>query len=275
MSRRMWLWLLTALAACAVVLSAQDPTQWTRSQQEEFLREAKVVDSTKAPGGITGSSQLTLERNGVRHDAHFQSINDRKTSFQSAQGTELNFRDSYKYNVAAYRLDQLLGFNFVPTSVERKVPQGLGAVTWWVDDVLMVEKDRWKKKIEPPNKDRWNQQMRRIRVLNELVYNTDANLGNFVIDKAWKIWSVDFTRGFRTVRSIRDKKNLEIIDRECVGALKALTSENVTAQLEDVLMKSEIRGIVERRDLILEFFDERAAKLGEGVVFYDWEVANP
>jgi hypothetical protein len=56
--------------------------------------------------------------------------------------------------------------------------------------------------------------------------------------------------------------------------LKALTSENVTAQLEDVLTKSEIRGIVERRDLILEFFDERAAKLGEGVVLYDWVVAN-
>ena len=273
MSRRMWL--LTALAACSVVVSAQDPTEWSRSQQEEFLREAKVVDSTKAPGGITGSSRLTLEHNGVRHDAHFQSINERKTTFQSAQGIELNFRDSYKYNVAAYRLDQMLGLNFVPSSIERKVPQGLGAVTWWVDDVLMVEKDRFQKKIEPPNNDRWNQQMRRIRVLNELVYNTDANLGNFVIDKAWKIWSVDFTRGFRTMRSIRDKKNLEIIDRECAAALKALSPESLATELADVLTKTEIRGIVERRDLILQFFDERAAKLGEDVVFYDWEVANP
>jgi hypothetical protein len=273
MSRRMWL--LTALVACAAVLSAQDPTKWTRSQQEEFLREAKVVESTKAPGGITGSSRLTLERDGVRHDAHFQSINERKTSFQSAQGTELNFKDNYKYNVAAYRLDQLLGFDFVPTSIERKVPQGLGAVTWWVDDFLMVEKERWQKKIDPPNKELWNQQMRRIRVLNELIYNTDPNLGNFVITKAWKIWSVDFTRAFRTQRKIRNKKNLEAIDRDCVKALKALTPESLATELEDVLTKSEIRGIVERRVLILEFFAERAAKLGEDDVLYDWEVANP
>ncbi len=267
--------LLTALLAFAVVLPADDLSDWTRQQQEEFLREAEVVDSKKAPSGITRSSRLTLERNGVRHDAHFQSINERKTEFQSAQGTELNFKDNYKYNIAAYRLDQMLGLDFVPTSIERKVPQGWGAVTWWVDDFLMVEKDRWQKKIEPPNKELWNQQMRRIRVLNELIYNTDPNLGNFVIDKDWKIWSIDFTRAFRTQRRIRSKKNLVSIDRECAAAVKALTSETLTARLEDILTKTEIRGLLARRDLILEFFDERAAKLGEDVVFYDWEVASP
>jgi hypothetical protein len=41
---------------------------------------------------------------------------DRMT-YQTAMGTELNFRDTWKFNVAGYKLDRLLGMNMVPVSV--------------------------------------------------------------------------------------------------------------------------------------------------------------
>ena len=41
------------------------------------------------------------------------------TEFKSNRGTEFNFRDSWRYNVAAYRLDRLLELGMIPPSVER------------------------------------------------------------------------------------------------------------------------------------------------------------
>ena len=44
-----------------------------------------------------------------------------KPTMQLASGTELNFVDSYKYNIAAYRLAELLGIDdMLPVYVERK-----------------------------------------------------------------------------------------------------------------------------------------------------------
>ena len=37
-----------------------------------------------------------------------------------------------------------------------------------------------------------------MRVFDELIANTDRNQGNMLIDKQWKLWLIDHTRGFRT-----------------------------------------------------------------------------
>lgn len=54
---------------------------------------------------------------------------EKRTSFQSLRGTELNFRDYYGFNIAAYELDKILGLNMTPPSVERKVKGKVAAVT--------------------------------------------------------------------------------------------------------------------------------------------------
>jgi hypothetical protein len=37
----------------------------------------------------------------------------------------------------------------------------------------------------------------RIRVFDELVYDTDPNLTNVLIGTDWKLYRIDFTRAFR------------------------------------------------------------------------------
>ena len=67
---------------------------------------------------------------------------------------ELNFRDYWGYNIAAYRLSRLLNLDCVPVSVRREIDGKGAAVTWWIDDVLMTEKTRYlHKKIRPPDVD--------------------------------------------------------------------------------------------------------------------------
>ncbi|MEX2300287.1 MAG: hypothetical protein WD733_05090, partial [Bryobacterales bacterium] len=175
---------LLALLALSVSVAGQQaetepaPPQWSDAEKENFLLTAKVVRMRGVSTGITATQRATLSDGKHTHDASIQTVDISKPTFQTATGTELNFRDSYKYNIAAYRLDRILGLNMIPVSVQRTVKGKTGAVTWWVDNVKMMEKDRFQKKIVAPNPDDWNDQMYQVRAFNELVYNTDANLGN-------------------------------------------------------------------------------------------------
>jgi hypothetical protein len=148
----------------------------SRPQIEEFLLKAPVIQQRPLSIGVTNSQRATLDDGKLKHDAHIQTVDIRQTSFQTVRGTEFNFRDSYKFNTAAYELDKLLELNMVPVAVERKVDGHMAAVTWWVDNGLLGL-DRKKKKIEPPDQHDWNQQMYLCRVFDQLIYNADPTWG--------------------------------------------------------------------------------------------------
>ena len=112
---------LSAFAQVAAETKASSPPRLSRAEMEEFLLTANVVERKELSTGITNSQRATLDDGRLKHDAHIQIVDIQKASFQTATRTELNFRDSYKFNMAAYELDKLLELNMVPVSVERKV----------------------------------------------------------------------------------------------------------------------------------------------------------
>jgi hypothetical protein len=240
----------------------------SRPQMEAFLLKARVLGQKELKVGVTNSQRATLDDGQLKHDAHIQMVDISMTSFQSARGTEFNFRDSYKFNIAAYELDKLLELNMVPPSVERKVGGKIGAVTWWINDTMM-ELDRIKKKIEPPDQHLWNQQMYVVRVFDQLIYNTDSNLGNLLISKDWKIWMIDHTRAFRMMKELQNPKNLSQCDRKLLTKLRELNKEVLEQKLGHYLTKSQIEGLLCRRDRIVKFFDEQVAQKGEAEVLFD------
>ncbi len=207
----------------------------TRPQMEEFLLTARIIQHKALSVGVTNSQRATLDDGKLKHDAHIQTVDISKDSFQTARGPELNFRDSYKFNMAAYELDKLLELNMVPVSVERKALGDMAAVTWWVDDTLMTELERKKKKIEPPDQHSWNQQMYDCRVFDQLIYNTDRNLGNLVISKDWKIWLIDHTRAFRMMKDLQTPQNLVQCDRKLLAKMKELSKECPQPKISQIL----------------------------------------
>jgi hypothetical protein len=144
-ARRKWIRAILALAA-PLLLSADTASKLSDEQIERFLLNAKVVKLKNLSTGVTNSVRASLDDGTMQHDGHVQFIDEAKTSFQTDRGTEINFRDSWKYNIAGYRLDRILGLNMTPPSVERKVNGKSAAVTWWLDD-MMMEVDRRKKKL--------------------------------------------------------------------------------------------------------------------------------
>ncbi len=232
---------------------------WTDREKEEFLLRAEIVQSKRLSTGVTASRRATLSLDGRTHDAHVQAIDVMKQKAVVDGRIRLGFRDCYRYNVAAYRLDRMLDLGMVPVSVERTIDHVETAVTWWVDDVLMMERDRVEKRIQPPHPRAWVIQSYRRRIFNELVYNTDFNQGNLLITKDWKMWLIDFTRAFWPVKELYQPANLWQADETLLERLRALTVEQVDARLGSCLTRSERRALLVRRDLILEHFEHKAA----------------
>lgn len=267
------------LGVCASEASAQ-ALALSRPEQAEFLRTARIVSSVPIGKGVTKPFRLTLTNGTLTHDAAFQSVDERRQMSRTGRGgsMELNFTDSWKYNVAAPRVAELLGIgDMIPVSVERTWNNTRGAVTWWVDDVLMDEQGRREKNAEPPDVDGWNQQQQRMRVFTELVHDTDRNQGNILITKdpssplgpGWKLVMIDFTRAFRPWK--RTPNPLTIVrrcDRKLLAAMRGLTKPAVQQAAGDYLSSFEVEGLLARRDILVKHFESLIAQLGEARVLY-------
>ena len=258
---------VTALAAPA---AAQSPVEWTPARIEQFLREAELVSTRSMAAGVTKTLRATLSDGEITHDAQIQRIDVVHASFQTAAGYELEFRDSYQFNIAAYRLSRMLGLDAVPVSVERRIDGRKGAVTWWIDDVLMTEKRRYQRKVEPPDAALWNQQIHRIRVFDQLIYNVDRNLGNLVITTDWKAWMIDHTRSFPPRKKLLKPEQIPRCDRRLLAGLRALEFKATLSALRGQLGRPRVRALLARRDLLVAHFDERIKRLGEEQVLFDY-----
>jgi len=235
----------------------------TDDEIERFLREAKVVKTKGTSKGITNSLRATLSDGTFTHDAQIQMIDEQKAQFTGTRGTEFNFRDTWKFNVAAYRLDRLIGLNMVPVSIPRRFRTDAGAFTWWIDDVIMDEGERLKAKTPVPNIALWNEQMQLVRVFDQLIYNVDRNMGNLLITKDWHIWAIDHTRAFRTHETLKSAGNVTRCDRELLQRLKALDKATLKREMGEFLGEWEINSLLARRDAIVA----RLESLGASALF--------
>jgi hypothetical protein len=238
---------------------ADAPASLSRAEQETFLAKARIVRTRNVSLGVTGTLRATLTDGRVTHDASIQTVDEFRPLFQGRRAMELNFRDAWRYNVAAYRLDRLLDLGMIPPSVERSYQGMQGAFTWWVDDVLMDEGARLKKKMPTPDARRWNEQMWHVRLFDQLIDNTDRNLGNLLIDTDWRIWMIDHTRAFRLGERPRAPGDIVRCDRAVFERLVALDLPGVTAAMERYLLAPEIKALLLRRDAIVEHLEKTNA----------------
>jgi hypothetical protein len=254
-----------------LVMPAADESALTKDQIKQFLQTAEVIKNKPSSKGVTHPWRLTLSDGTITHDASFQSIDEHKAENKLESGkVEIGFVDSYKYNIAAYQLAELVGMgDMLPVYVERKWDGKTGSVSWWLP-VKMDEADRVEKKIAIPDayRDKWNEQMAKIRVFDELVYDTDANLTNVLIGEDWTIWRIDFTRAFRTNKDLRAPKDLVKCQRQLFEKLKTLNADELADKTKHYLTKAEVSAVMARRDKIVATFRTLIAAKGESEVLY-------
>jgi hypothetical protein len=242
----------------------QETARLSDSAIEDFLRTARVVRTRGAGKGVTGSIRATLTDGTLTHDAQIQIVDERKSEFRPARGpVEYNFRDSWRFNIAVYKIDRMLNLQMVPVSVQRTWNSTRGAFTWWLDDIQMDEGERLKRKLPPANALCWSDQVRLLRVLDQLIDNSDRNVGNILIAKDWRVWAIDHTRAFRTSTELRNPATLTGIDRQVLARLEALDFATLKADLNDYITDADIRAMLSRRDAMVAHFKQ----LGENALY--------
>lgn len=238
--------------------------------REEFLRYGEIVDVERLGQGVTGTRRATLHLHGVKHGAHVQTVDIQHRPMASFANFEPGFTDSFKYNIAAYEIDRMLGVGMSPVCVFRRFEGKSAAFCWWVDDVLMDEAKRRARRVQPPDRMRHSRQVWRMRIFDQLIYNTDRNQGNLLYDRDWNLWAIDHTRAFRVWPKLARERDVTHIDRDLLERLKALDRKRVEMRTGEWLSRQQIDGLFARRDLIVKRLEERVRKMGEAAVLFDW-----
>ncbi len=240
----------------------------TAEEIEAFMRAAKVVRVRTLSGGITRPLRLTLTDGTTTHDAVFQAVDEKKAIFAPTRGaTEINFVDSWRYNIAAYRVAALVGLDWMmPVTIEYRYQGRTGALSWWMDSI-MDERTRLEKNVRPPDARAWNHDMYRMRIFSSLVHDTDRNLGNVLVSPAWRVIMLDFTRAFRLHERIQ-AEDIERCDRQLLARLEALTPGALAAAVGEYLTGTEAKTVMKRRDLLVAHIQGLIAARGEDKVLY-------
>jgi len=271
---------LVILSVVALGMGSALRAQLTADEQaaydkwEDFLKTAKVVaqEQITGPLAVTNPWVLTLEKDGVRHKAVWKNI------FGERIG---GFKETWKGEIAAYRLSRALGLNMVPATAEREFQGDRGSCQIWFEAWNTME-SIIDKKLNPPGiKALYNARNLCLqRAFDNLIYNVDRHQRNYLIMEDWRMILIDHSRSFATSKKacsdlIYDEKNkespkfiMETMPRAFFEALKALTAEGVRTAVGEYMTDAEIACMMSRRDLIVAWMDKRIVEQGEARVLY-------
>ncbi len=247
---------------------------------EDFLQTARVVEVKGIDKGVTNPRKLLLEKNGIHMHAIFRSVDLFKAIWRTSEGIKLDYRDSCRYEFAAYKLSKLLEIERVPPVVRRTFrPEDFengrdyerlggtpeGTVEAWVEGA-MTEMERRKNGQLPPDTLQWAAEYQRMYLFDSLTFNDDRNLGNILIGPEWKIWLIDSTRSFRPYRELREPEKIKRCDARVWARLLQLTPETLRRELGDILEPKVLDCLISRHQALVEHIRGLLDKRGEKVV---------
>ncbi|HSN55371.1 MAG TPA: hypothetical protein VLT32_11895, partial [Candidatus Sulfomarinibacteraceae bacterium] len=102
-----------------------------------------------------------------------------------------------------------------------------------------------------------------------LVANRDANLGNRLIDRNWRIWFIDCSRCFGNSTELLVPEAITHCDRGLWEALQNLDRERAELSLNQYLTKAEIDAMFIRRDKLVEHIRGLIDTWGEEMIIFD------
>ena len=220
---------------------------------EQFLVGAKVERVEGIDIGITHPQHAFVAPGGPIDSFAWKPIRP---------GMYDGFWESYKSEVAAYRLDRLIGLGMVPVAVERRVDGVEGAAIMWVGPVRMW---RTLKREERPSGRAWNMQVLRANMFDDLISNTDRNQGNLLVDGDGHLILIDHSRAFITSRALPVK--FSQVDASLWARMGALSVTSLTEALGSYLRPDQIRAILARRDRMKQTIDALVKKNGAERVY--------
>jgi hypothetical protein len=251
----------TLLLLAAPARPSAEPDAWNRGTAEALLRKAVVAEVSKIQEtGRTVPWIVFLDQpGGVRVKAVFKHMNRPRPSPMAA---------SWRYEMAAYRLADLLGLDFIPPTVERTVDGVPGILQLFVTDSLSL-RDRERLGLLPADEASYHQALDEIRVFELLTGERCGDADDTLIHKpTWKICRVDFSEAFATDPDLAEDCPLERCPRRFYERLLRTARSMVESMLKPYLSDSEINALCERKKRIVARLQQQIIEKGERLVLY-------
>jgi hypothetical protein len=218
---------------------------------ESWLEQAEIVGIEDIDTGITKPHRVTLRKDGVELHAVFKQLS---TDFGAQDRSQaLNSADRYEYELAAYKLDRLIGLDMVPVTVLRTIKGQRGALQFWVEDAINVRK-MLEQKLQPAGWCEAGPQYNLMNVFDILIHNSDRTQENALFTKDWTLVLIDHTRAFAV--DLRDPVKLyrgeTTVPPALAARLATLNEGMLTTALSPYLQRRQIAALLKRRDVLLE-----------------------
>ena len=237
-------------------------------EAEEFLRNAEMLECSEtiaetldASGGSRSGckgmfSDGTKTLKAVFQDRDYFINRQVRISGQQVFGWKVR----YHHEIAAYELDKLLGLGMVPPCVDRTFRKTEGSLCLWVEGAMSDFERRTVEKTRPPDLQDWNKQLRTIKMFMVLI-NDLGNPKSILIDGNWKLYKVSSSRAFHEDTKLVREQKFQLSQQD-LDALRALDEQEVKTTLAPWLSKKQIKGLIARRDAIVEMVEEGNAQRG-------------
>lgn len=222
-------------------------------QIEKQLTDGKVLKMEDVPIGVTKPQRATLE-SGARF------------AWKPLRpGYTKGYMESYRSEIAAYKLDRMLDLHMVPPITERTMDGKTGAAVYWVENTRGWSVEKPPQGPEPM----WSRQLTRMKMFDLLIANIDRNQGNLLYDADWHLFLIDHSRAFIDKKDFKGLQPLGRVDRALWDKMKALTLGDLDRGLGNWVGAKEKKALLTRRDLMAKNIDEMVKKRGANSVFYD------
>jgi hypothetical protein len=246
-----------------------------REAQEQLLLTADIVRFEHLKEGVTKPFKLYLKKGDIEF----------KAAWKNPSGIQQGFLEGWQYEIAAYRLDKLIGLNMIPPAVEREFQGKRGALVLWAENrasLLKLMEDGIR--IPDSAQDHTEKMKWLTRAWDSLIANEDRTQQNFLYTDDWRVIVFDHSRAFRSTKEFTERlmfgrNGIKLsqqgtpylfrrLPRWFVDRIKTLTFENIQAAVGTTLTDKEIKAVLVRRDLLLKEIDQMIKEQGEAAVLY-------
>ena len=209
--------------------------------------------------GRTAPWLVRLEAGGIRTRAIFKHMNRVRPQPMPA---------SWRYEIAAYKLADLLGLDFIPPTVERTIDGTPGMLQLFVEGSFS-EHDRERGNTAPPDPQAFRQALDEIRVFEILTGAACGDKDDTLIHKpTWKVCRVDFSEAFPADPALDAACPLERCPRRLYERLLRTARSMVETRLKGYLSDSEINSFCERKKRIIARLQQLMKEKGEQAVLF-------
>jgi hypothetical protein len=221
----------------------------------DLLQQGEIVASQLTPAGSNYTFLIKLSLASRTGLAIYKPRDGEAPLWDFPRGT------LYKREYAAYLLSQVLGWDFIPATVIRQGPHGIGSVQRFVEHDPRQNYYSLTPAEAPA--------LKMVACFDLVANNTDRKAGHLLLDSSGRLWGIDHGLTFHADTKIRtviwDFKG-EAIPEPLLASLTRLAAQlrSPPAQLQnllDLLPPEEVRALERRLAWVL---NERVYPGGPG-----------